>query len=416
MRILAIETSCDETAAAVVEDGGRVLSNVVASQTRLHRAYHGVVPELASRSHIEYILPVVAEALRLAGSDPTGAGIDAIAVTRGPGLVGALLVGVETAKALAWRWRVPLVAVHHTLGHLLSVFCELPDGRSRFLEVPPEEDFAGERLGNGAAAPQWFNPDPSGADLQVCAADPNRGAAGSPQEAAPPSSSLPSSSFILHPSSFSFPFLGLAISGGHCSLVRVDAPTRLRVLGSTLDDAPGEAYDKVAKCLGLGYPGGPEVDRRAALGNPTAFDLPRPVLHRGYDFSFSGLKTSVVRAISDAGGLARFRADEALLNDLCASFQAAVIDVLIAKAERALAGEGLRRLAFVGGVACNRGLRAAAQARLRGVHLVFPVPALCTDNAAMIGAAAAHLPALAPEEALRLDARAGWELEESLVG
>ncbi|HNY27638.1 MAG TPA: tRNA (adenosine(37)-N6)-threonylcarbamoyltransferase complex transferase subunit TsaD [Candidatus Sumerlaeota bacterium] len=385
MRILSIETSCDETAAAILEDGRQVLASVVASQTPVHKAYQGVVPEIASRCHIEYMLPVVAEALRVAGCEPDGSDLDAVAVTRGPGLVGSLLVGVETAKTLAWRWRKPLIAVHHTVGHLMSVFCELPEGRSRFLEVPPDD--------SEPASTEWGEQDREaqhGRTEQAPVARGNRSAA---------------------PAVFDFPFLGLAISGGHSSLVRVEGPTEMRLLGSTLDDAPGEAYDKVAKVLGLGYPGGPEVDRRAALGNPEAFDLPRPILHaHGYDFSFSGLKTAVVREIEERGGLRSFHEDENLLNDLCASFQAAVIDVLLRKSLRALRDEKLHRLAVVGGVACNRGLRKEAARRLKGTHLLFPAPALCTDNAAMIGAAAVHIEPLSRDAALRLDARAGWEL------
>jgi N6-L-threonylcarbamoyladenine synthase len=463
MRILAIETSCDETAAAVVEDGRRVLSNVIVSQIRVHSVYSGVVPELASRCHIEYMLPVVREALevafggevrsagfspspggevrsagfspspggevRSAGFSPSPGGevrsagfslsspervrsaglslsspgenrakastrienrygIEAIAVTRGPGLIGSLLVGVETAKTLAWTWNLPLIPVHHTMGHLLSVFCELPEGQSRILEIPPE----------GQPAPaQWET---------ILAASPIRpiGPIGPIRPIGPISPTRPTAAF-------DYPYLGLVISGGHSSLVRVDSPLRMRLLGSTLDDAPGEAYDKVAKCLGLGYPGGPVVDRLAAEGDPEAFALPRPLLHtREYDFSFSGLKTAVVRAIQDFGGLARLRESETALKDLCASFQAAVIDVLLKKTERALKREGLRRLVVAGGVACNRGLRAEAARRLQSVHLVFPPPVLCTDNAAMIGAAAQHLPPLPRSEALALDARAGWEL------
>jgi N6-L-threonylcarbamoyladenine synthase len=389
MRILAIESSCDETAAAVVEDGRKVISNVVASQMRVHRPYNGVVPELASRCHIEYILPVVAEALRLADADQGGGGIDAVAVTRGPGLIGSLLVGMETAKTLAWRWQKPLIPVNHILGHLYSVFCEMPEGQSRLLELVSE--------GN-AARITWTTDQPA-----VSADDATRQVPPAPDPPARPR--------------FDYPYVGLVVSGGHSSLIRADSPRERQLLGSTLDDAPGEAYDKVARCLGLEYPGGPVIDRLAAQGNPTAFDLPRPVLHsRRYDFSFSGLKTAVIRAIEDFGGIEKLRASEGALADLCASFQAAVIDVLLAKAERALKRQRLARLAVVGGVACNRGLRAEAGRRLSGAHLVFPPPILCTDNAAMIGGLAAHLPAPELEEALRMDARAGLELEETIKG
>ncbi|MBN1867684.1 tRNA (adenosine(37)-N6)-threonylcarbamoyltransferase complex transferase subunit TsaD [Candidatus Sumerlaeota bacterium] len=389
MRILGIETSCDETAAAVVEDGRSVLSNVIASQIRVHSRYRGVVPEIASRCHIEFILPVVAQALEGAGLGEEGEGIDAVAVTRGPGLVGALLVGVETAKTLAWRWQKPLIPVHHSLGHLYSPFCELVAGQSRVLDIAPED--AGE------GTPEWRGelrpaaPSESSADP---APGPRRHASRATRR------------------SFGYPYLGLVISGGHSSLVRLDGPGKVRTLGSTLDDAPGEAYDKVAKCLNLPYPGGPEIDSRAARGNPTAFDLPRPVLHaRGYDFSFSGLKTAVIRLIEVLGGTERVLGDELLVCDLCASFQAAVIDVLLHKAERALRDEGLERLAIVGGVACNKGLRAQAARRMSRTHLVFPPPILCTDNAAMIAAVAHHIEPLSPDEAMRLDARAGWRLD-----
>jgi N6-L-threonylcarbamoyladenine synthase len=375
MRILGIESSCDETAAAVVEDGRRVLSNVIASQTAVHRLYQGVVPEIASRCHIEYMLPVIEQALRDAGSDSRGTGIDAIAVTQGPGLIGSLLVGVETAKALAWAWDKPLVPVHHILGHLYSIFCELPEGQSRLFELPPVEDAP-------AVTDAWVSPE--GRDRSEPAGPGPR---------------------------FDYPYVGLVVSGGHSSLIRVDAPGRVKRLGETLDDAPGEAYDKVAKCLGLDYPGGPEIDRRAAGGNPNAFDLPRPILRtNGFDFSFSGLKSAVIRTIHDFGGLAEIYQHGTALLDLCASFQAATIDVLLDKAGRAMQSEGLTRLAIVGGVACNRGLREASRRRLRNAHVVFPPPILCTDNAAMIAGCAAHLAPLAPAEARRLDARAGLVL------
>jgi len=384
MRVLGIETSCDETAAAVVEDGRRVISNIVASQVRVHKTYRGVVPEIASRCHVEHLLPVVAEALKQAGSNERGEGIDAIAVTRGPGLVGALLVGVETAKALALAWDRPLIAVHHTLGHLHSVFCDLPEGRSRVIEILPDD-------GAVPALTKW--PSSPSNDGMGDAID--RQEHGSGQTGA----------------AFDYPFLGLVVSGGHSSLVRVDGPGRVCLLGNTLDDAPGEAYDKVARSLGLDYPGGPEVDRRAAQGDAGAFNLPRPVLHsHGYDFSFSGLKTAVVQEIGRFGGVEKLRADEEALCGLCASFQAAVIDVLLTKTRRALKKQRLKRLAVVGGVACNQGLRTEAVSRFKDAHLAIQSPILCTDNAAMIAAAGAHLEPLEKEEALRLDARAGWAL------
>lgn len=398
MLILGIETSCDETAAAVVENGCRVLSNVVASQMRVHQPYQGVVPELASRCHIEYMMPVVEEALRAANISMDGDGIDAVAVTRGPGLIGALLVGVETAKTLAWRWDKPLIPVHHTVGHLHSVFCELPEGQSRLLEITPEGD-------NTPAA--WTSDKPSvSGDAERDQSGDGKPESGGKSQKKESTHGQPTTL-----SAFDYPYLGLAISGGHSSLIRADSPRHRVLLGGTLDDAPGEAYDKVAKVLGLEYPGGPVIDRLAAQGDPTAFDLPRPVIHsKDYNFSFSGLKTAVVKTIEDCGGVEKIRASESALRDICASFQAAVIDVLLKKSERALHRERLARLAVVGGVACNRGLRAEAARRLRGIHLVFPPPILCTDNAAMIAGAAEHLEPASPEEALRLDARSGLEL------
>lgn len=366
MKILAIESSCDETAVAVVEDS-RILANVIASQTRIHQVYQGVVPELASRCHIEYILPVLEEALQMAKCAPES--LDGLAVTRGPGLIGSLLVGVETAKALALSWKLPLTPVHHTMGHVHAIFCHLPGGQSRLLEIAPEKEEATfAQAGSEADSPA---------------------------------------------SRFTYPFLSLVVSGGHSHLLRVDAPDTMTVVGYTLDDAPGEAYDKVAKCLGLPYPGGPAIDRLAPEGNPKAYALPRPVLHAPHNhFSFSGLKTAVVRVIEEAGGVKVFRDSPERLADLCASFQAAAVDVLLGKTEKVMKKEKLKRLAVVGGVACNRGLRSAAAERLGDSHLVFPPPILCTDNAAMIARAAMHLSPLSQGEMAALDARSGWTLPE----
>ncbi|HWI40353.1 MAG TPA: tRNA (adenosine(37)-N6)-threonylcarbamoyltransferase complex transferase subunit TsaD [Verrucomicrobiae bacterium] len=306
MLLLAIETSCDETSAAVVRDGRTVLSNVISSQVATHAAYGGVVPEIASRKHLEAIIPVIEEAMSTAGvsfSDLQG-----VAVTRGPGLAGALLVGLQTAKAIAYAHRIPLSCVHHIEAHLFA----------RFLETPVE-----------------------------C------------------------------------PFLALAVSGGHTHLYRVDGFGRYRILGQTIDDAAGEAFDKVAKLLGMGYPGGALVDRLAAQGNPKAISFPRPLLHDGtLNFSFSGLKTSVMNHVRKLPALPQGEQ----LADLCASFQRAVCDVLAGKTEAALAAEGVKRLVVAGGVACNSGLRSAMGemcGRL-GVELHFPSPLLCTDNAAMV--------------------------------
>jgi N6-L-threonylcarbamoyladenine synthase len=318
--VLGIESSCDETAAAVVERGRRVLSNRIASQVPLHQRWGGVVPEIASRAHLEAIVPIVEGALADAGVGL--ADLDAIAITRGPGLIGSLLVGVEFARALATTRAIPLVPVQHVAGHIWSVF-----------------------LGRHHDA--W------GHDVAV------------PADTAP--------------------YVALVISGGHSSLVRVDGPTAITILGETLDDAVGEAYDKVAKLLGLDYPGGPLVDRLAATGNPEAIALPRPLLNKpGLDFSFSGLKTAVAREVEKAGGAAAIRSQPGRLEDFCAAFQAACIDVLLARARRALEEQRLERLAIVGGVACNRGLRAAIAPLARRHAVAIPEPEYCGDNAAMI--------------------------------
>src|SRR5262245_11601095 len=329
MLVLGVETSCDETAAAVVEDGRRVRADVVASQILVHAEYGGVVPEVASRQHVATIAPVLRRAVADAGI--TFEDLDGIAVTCGPGLVGALLVGVETAKALAYALGKPLVGVNHLAGHLAAVFLEDPS-----LPQPPP-----------------------------------------------------------------YPHLALLVSGGHTALIRVDGVGETRLLGSTRDDAAGEAFDKVGKMLGLGYPGGVAIDRLAATGNPTAVALPRALPGRDdIDFSFSGLKTAVATLL---GGQPPPTGEA--LADLCGSFQAAVVDVLVRKSRRALAREGLRDLVVCGGVAANRGLRAAlaAAASDGGFRLYIPPPRLCTDNAAMIAAAGSQLAAHGERAPLALD-------------
>ncbi len=309
MLVLGIETSCDETAAAVVEDGRHVRADVVASQILVHAPYGGVVPEVASRQHVATIVPVIQRAVadaKIALGD-----LDAIAVTCGPGLVGALLVGVETAKSLAFALGKPLVGVNHLAGHLAAIF-----------------------LGDDAPPP--------------------------------------------------FPHLALLVSGGHTALIRVDEPGRTSLLGATRDDAAGEAFDKVGKLLGLGYPGGVAIDRLAATGDPRAVELPRALPARDdLDFSFSGLKTAVSTRLAKTGV-----PQGAALADFCASFQAAVVDVLVRKSRRALVREGLGALVVCGGVAANRGLRTALAeaAREDGFGLFIPPPKRCTDNAAMIAA------------------------------
>jgi len=326
--ILGIESSCDETAAAVVIGGRRVLSNRVASQVPLHQRYGGVVPEIASRAHLEAIVPVVEGAL--ADAALTLADLDAVAVTRSPGLVGCLLVGVEFAKAICVARSLPLVAVHHVAGHLYSPYI-------------------------GREIDAWGQP-------------------------------------VSEPIDASSPFIAYAVSGGHSSLVLAHAPLRHQPLGETLDDAVGEAYDKVAKVMGLGYPGGPLVDHLAHTGNPTRFDFPRPMKSRpGYDLSFSGLKSAVARRVEQLGGASALATQPELVADICASFQAAAVDLLVTKAKLALREHGLRRLAVTGGVACNKGLRKALTERLRGIAIALPDPEFCTDNAAMIAGAAAPM-------------------------
>jgi len=334
MLLLAIETSCDETAAAVVRDGRQVLSSIVASQVAIHAEYGGVVPEIASRQHLEAIVPVIEEALSCA--NVSFADLDGIAVTQGPGLVGALLVGLGTAKGIAQARQLPIVGVNHIEGHLFAAFLE------------------GE---------------------------------------------------------VDFPFLALVVSGGHTHLYEVQAIGRYRTLGQTLDDAAGEAFDKVGKLLGLPYPGGPLIDRLAADGNPAAIKFPRPLLRDGTsNFSFSGLKTAVYTYLQHHP---EARSDQAL-HDLCASFQQAVCDVLTAKTAAAAAATGIRRVVVSGGVACNRGLRRsmATMAEQHGIAVVFPPPALCADNAAMLAVAADHYLRTDCRSPLKaLDALPTWPLE-----
>jgi N6-L-threonylcarbamoyladenine synthase len=307
--ILGIETSCDETAAAVLTyDEGKpltVLSSVVSSQVDLHARYGGVVPEIASRAHVELLTPVIAQALVEAGVDDEE--VDAVAATVGPGLVGSLLVGVSTAKTLALVWNVPFIGVNHLEAHLYASFLEEPE-------------------------------------LQL-------------------------------------PAVVLLVSGGHTMLVEMKGHGQYRVLGSTIDDAAGEAFDKVARYLGLGYPGGPAIDRLAMEGDPSAIRFPRAMLEQGYDFSFSGLKTAVVNYV-------RKHADVSTA-DVCASFQEAVVDVLVAKARRAAAEVGATAMCLGGGVAANSQLRERfLDACVEdGLHGFLPSRAMCTDNAAMVAAA-----------------------------
>ncbi len=306
--ILGIETSCDETAVAVVRGGTDVLSSVVSSQVDLHAQYGGVVPEIASRAHNELIIPVTARAMVEAGVD--GGRIDAVAATVGPGLIGALLVGVSAAKALALTWDVPFVAVNHLEAHLYAAFLEDPD--------------------------------------------------------------------------LTFPLVVLLVSGGHTLLVCMEDHGRYRLLGQTVDDAAGEAFDKVARFLGLGYPGGPAIDREAMSGDPEAIRFPRAMMDGGLDFSFSGLKTAVVNHV-------RANPDVSTV-DVAASFQAAVVDVLVTKARQAAREAGATALAIGGGVAANSLLREEflGACATDGLHGFLPSRSMCTDNAAMIAAAGWH--------------------------
>ena len=306
--ILGIETSCDETAAAVVLGGNDVLSSVVSSQIDIHARFGGVVPEVASRAHLESIIPVIQEAVHSAGIDPSR--IDAVAATVGPGLIGALLVGVSAAKALALVWDKPFVGVNHMEAHL----------------------YAG----------------------------------------------------LLDDPTLEFPLVVLLVSGGHTMLVEMIGHGTYRLLGRTIDDAAGEAYDKVARYLDLGYPGGPAIDAAAELGNPEAINFPRAMMHDGLNFSFSGLKTSVINYVRKNPDVSNI--------DVAASFQAAVVDVLVAKTIMAAQQVGAIGVVLGGGVAANSRLRAQLQSQgeINGFRVSVPSRAMCTDNAAMIAAAGWH--------------------------
>ncbi len=311
MLTLAIETSCDETSCAVVKDGREVLSNIISSQIDIHRKFGGVVPEIASRKHIESINQIIQEALDTANTSFND--IDLVGVTQGPGLVGALLIGISTAKAIAYGLDIPIIGVNHIEGHVCANYIEFKD---------------------------------------------------------------------LEP-----PFTCLIVSGGHTYLVQVNGYTDYELVGRTRDDAAGEAFDKVARALGLPYPGGPVIDKLATTGNKAAIDFPRVLLEpKSYDFSFSGLKTAVLNYLNQR----EQKGESIIVEDVAASFQQAVLDVLVDKSFRLAKERKMKKIVLAGGVAANQGLRNMMEERGKkeGIKIFYPSRTLCTDNAAMIGAAA----------------------------
>ena len=337
MLVLGLETSCDETGVALYDSERGLLGDALFSQIDLHKAYGGVVPELASRDHVKRMLPLIREVLAQSGCSTQD--IDAIAYTAGPGLVGALLVGAACAQALAFAWEVPALGVHHMEGHLLAPMLE---------ETPPE-----------------------------------------------------------------FPFVALLVSGGHTQLVRVDGIGRYQLLGESLDDAAGEAFDKTAKLIGLGYPGGPEIARMALAGVPGRFTFPRPMTDRpGLDFSFSGLKTFALNtwlACREAGD-----DGEQTRSDIALAFQTAVVETLTIKCRRALKQTGLNRLVIAGGVSANKALRLSLEkmlGELKG-NVFYARPAFCTDNGAMIAYAGCQRLMAGQHEGHEINVQARWPMEK----
>ncbi|WP_369159642.1 tRNA (adenosine(37)-N6)-threonylcarbamoyltransferase complex transferase subunit TsaD [Candidatus Thiodiazotropha sp. LNASS1] len=338
MRVLGIETSCDETGVAVYDSEMGLLAHALHSQVDLHADYGGVVPELASRDHVRKLLPLVRQLFQDAGIE--AASLDGVAYTAGPGLVGALLVGASVGRSMAWSWGIPAIGVHHMEGHLLAPMLE---------------------------------PDPP-----------------------------------------AFPFIAMLVSGGHTQLVEVEGMGRYRLLGDTLDDAAGEAFDKTAKLLGLPYPGGPELAKLAEQGDPEQFHFPRPMIDRpGLDFSFSGLKTfalnTIQRAEREEGGAlsAQTRAD------IARAFEEAVVDTLLLKCRRAVRQCGIKTLVLAGGVSANRRLRQRIDAMMAGEEgaAYYPRPKFCTDNGAMIAYAGCRRLLAGESEALRFSVRSRWPME-----
>ncbi len=344
MLILGIESSCDDTAAAVVEDGERILSSIVSTQDDIHSKYGGIVPELASRRHIEMVIPVVEAALGQAGVVMEDIG--AIGVTKGPGLVGSLLIGLSFAKALSYCLKIPYVGVNHLEAHPLAAFLKAGGG-------------------GGSADDDGMENEPG------------------------------------------FPFIALLVSGGHTALMKFDSFTDFTLLGQTRDDAAGEAFDKVSKLLGLGFPGGAAIDRRAKEGDPKRISFTRPYISKGnLEFSFSGLKTAVRNVVFGLDH--KPTPDE--IDDICAGFQEAAVDVLTRKVEWAVEETGVRSVVAAGGVACNTRLRARLKvmARERGLKLSIPKPSLCSDNGAMIALNAFHLLDKGERGTLEMNAMPNW--------
>ncbi len=396
MTLLALETSCDETSAAVVRDG-RVLANVVSSQIQLHAEYGGVVPELAAREHLKNLLPVAQAALHEAGITPPQ--LDAVAATQGPGLGIALLIGFKAAQSVAFALNKPFIGINHHEAHLYSPWIvRVPEVAS---PSPLGWERAGVRGGSvvglsvaNTASHELFHPSPS-----IPLPSEGRG------KPAPVRPEFSADFTVFQPN------VSLIVSGGHTLLVHVESELKHRVLGGTIDDAAGECFDKTGKLMGLPYPAGPIIDRLAAQGNPAAYDFPRPLLNDpNDDFSFSGLKTSVRYFLRDHPEIL---ADEKKVRDLCASVQAAIVEVLVKKTIRAAKRAGVRCLTASGGVTCNSGLRKELESACRknGFTLRLAETNLCTDNAAMIGILAERkLLAKKPLTALKEEIQPGWAL------